>query len=91
MQTIDRSYGFMIELFQHNIELHMCHHFFFTQIPHYHLIDATKAIKKTLGKYYNFDNRHWLIALSKYARDCDYLIPQNDGSMRFHSYFNKYQ
>ncbi|VDM24401.1 unnamed protein product [Toxocara canis] len=40
-QTIDRTFGFG----------HVAHHFFFTRIPHYHLMEATEAIKAVLEPY----------------------------------------
>jgi len=52
LSTMDRSYGRVIDHLHHNIGTHMIHHLFFTKIPHYHLIDATEALKPVLGEHY---------------------------------------
>lgn len=50
LTTIDRDYGWFNNI-HHDIGTHVIHHIF-PQIPHYHLIEATKAAKLVLGKYY---------------------------------------
>ncbi|GAV66603.1 FA_desaturase domain-containing protein/DUF3474 domain-containing protein [Cephalotus follicularis] len=50
LTTIDRDYGWINKI-QHDIGTHVVHHLF-PQIPHYHLVEATKAAKPVLGKYY---------------------------------------
>ncbi|CAI0392475.1 unnamed protein product [Linum tenue] len=50
LTTVDRDYG-IINNIHHDIGTHVIHHLF-PQIPHYHLIEATKAAKPVLGKYY---------------------------------------
>ncbi|KAL8089519.1 hypothetical protein AgCh_039116 [Apium graveolens] len=50
LTTIDRDYGWINNI-HHDIGTHVIHHLF-PQIPHYHLIEATRAAKSVLGKYY---------------------------------------
>lgn len=50
LTTLDRDYG-VINNIHHDIGTHVIHHLF-PQIPHYHLVEATKAAKPVLGKYY---------------------------------------
>ncbi|KAJ0987667.1 hypothetical protein J5N97_006023 [Dioscorea zingiberensis] len=50
LTTLDRDYGWMNNI-HHDIGTHVIHHIF-PQIPHYNLIEATKAAKPVLGKYY---------------------------------------
>ncbi|XP_034689257.1 acyl-lipid omega-3 desaturase (cytochrome b5), endoplasmic reticulum-like [Vitis riparia] len=50
LTTVDRDYGWFNNI-HHDIGTHVIHHLF-PQIPHYHLIEATKAARPVLGKYY---------------------------------------
>uniref|UniRef100_A0A6N2KVX3 Fatty acid desaturase domain-containing protein n=1 Tax=Salix viminalis TaxID=40686 RepID=A0A6N2KVX3_SALVM len=50
LTTLDRDYGWINNI-HHDIGTHIIHHLF-PQIPHYHLIEATEAVKPVLGKYY---------------------------------------
>lgn len=55
LTTVDRDYGIFNSI-HHNIETHVVHHLF-PQIPHYNLVEATKAAKPVLGKYYREPER----------------------------------
>ncbi|XP_009402231.2 fatty acid desaturase DES3 [Musa acuminata AAA Group] len=50
LTTMDRDYGWINNI-HHDIGTHVVHHLF-PQIPHYNLVEATKAAKPVLGKYY---------------------------------------
>ncbi|KAH7427485.1 hypothetical protein KP509_10G046300 [Ceratopteris richardii] len=50
LSTVDRDLGAVNGL-MHSIGTHVVHHLF-PQIPHYHLVEATKAIEPILGNYY---------------------------------------
>ncbi|KAL3530892.1 hypothetical protein ACH5RR_010214 [Cinchona calisaya] len=50
LTTVDRDYGWFNNV-HHDIGTHVIHHLF-PHIPHYHLVEATKAAKPVLGKYY---------------------------------------
>lgn len=50
LSTIDRDYGVFNKI-HHDIGTHVVHHLF-PQIPHYHLCEATEAVKPVLGEFY---------------------------------------
>ncbi|KAG0578484.1 hypothetical protein KC19_4G026300 [Ceratodon purpureus] len=55
LSTIDRDYGLFNKV-HHDIGTHVVHHLF-PAIPHYHLCEATEAVKPLLGKYYREPER----------------------------------
>jgi omega-6 fatty acid desaturase (delta-12 desaturase) len=74
LATVDRDYGWFLNTVQHNIQdTHVAHHLF-SQIPHYHAKEATKAIKEVLGEYYVKDERPLLTAIWE-AQACRYVSP----------------
>jgi len=79
MSTVDRDYG-IVEDVHHNIGSHMVHHLFF-KIPHYHLKDATAAIKPILGCYYKQSEESILLAMFRLWKECRFV--PNEGKVRF--------
>ncbi|RDX60746.1 Omega-3 fatty acid desaturase, endoplasmic reticulum, partial [Mucuna pruriens] len=55
LTTVDRDYGWINNI-HHDIGTHVIHHLF-PQIPHYHLVEATKAAKAVIGEYYREPER----------------------------------
>ena len=47
-------------------------------MPHYHAMEATKAIKPILGEYYQFDETPFLKAMWRKARECIYVEPDTE-------------
>jgi len=77
LATIDRDYGILNHLFHHITDSHVCHHLFST-MPHYNAIEATKHLKKVLGKYYLHDDTPILNALWTSWGSCHYVADQGD-------------
>jgi len=76
--TIDRSYGRLLNhMFHHLPDSHVAHHFF-PMIPHYHAVEATKHVKKVLGKYYFLDNTPIWTALLQTTRECKLVEDNGD-------------
>lgn len=50
LATVDRDYGWLARV-HHHIGTHVVHHLF-PAIPHYHLREATRAIRPLLGSHY---------------------------------------
>mmetsp|Transcript_1578 Transcript_1578/g.1951 ORF Transcript_1578/g.1951 Transcript_1578/m.1951 type:complete len:389 (+) Transcript_1578:74-1240(+) len=70
--TIDREYG-IFDWFHHDIgSTHVCHHIF-SKIPHYHAHEATRALKKKLGKLYNHNGDYWVKSMWQVAKTCHYV------------------
>jgi len=87
-QTIDRHYGLGIDSALHHItDGHVAHHFFFTKIPHYHLMEATKAIRSVMGDYPGVYKRrscyHFLFEFLRLNTKLDYLKKREPGLLKY--------
>uniref|UniRef100_A0A7E4VSV9 FA_desaturase domain-containing protein n=1 Tax=Panagrellus redivivus TaxID=6233 RepID=A0A7E4VSV9_PANRE len=87
-QTIDRVYGFGMDSALHHItDGHVAHHFFFTKIPHYHLLEATEAIKKVLapyqGAYKIKSNYDHLFEFCRLNLKLSYLLGRGTGVLKY--------
>ncbi|XP_068647533.1 delta(12)-fatty-acid desaturase FAD2-like [Aristolochia californica] len=78
LATVDRDYGILNKVFHHITDTHVAHHLFST-MPHYHAMEATKAIKPILGEYYHRDGTPVYKAMWREARECVY-VEADDGS-----------
>ena len=74
LATVDRDYGILNKVFHNITDTHVAHHLFST-MPHYHAMEATKAIKPILGEYYRFDETPFVKAMWREARECIYVEP----------------
>lgn len=71
LSSIDRDYG-LFNPIHHNIGTHVVHHIFLS-IPHYHLLEATEAVKPVLGEHYRFSNEPIWRALWRGYRSCFFV------------------
>jgi omega-6 fatty acid desaturase (delta-12 desaturase) len=56
LSTVDRSFGWLMDHTLHHIsDTHVVHHLF-SQMPFYHAVEATRHVKRALGKYYLRDD-----------------------------------
>lgn len=77
LSTIDRNYGILDTVYYQATNTHVVHHLF-TTIPHYHALEATKAIKPILGEYYRYDGTIFYKALWNAIKECVY-VEQDEG------------
>ncbi|KAH7843362.1 hypothetical protein Vadar_015715 [Vaccinium darrowii] len=78
LSTVDRDYGILNKVFHNITDTHVAHHLFST-MPHYHAMEATKAIRPILGDYYQYDGTPLLKAIWREAKECVYVEPDNGG------------
>ncbi|HEY9647650.1 MAG TPA: fatty acid desaturase [Chroococcidiopsis sp.] len=71
LSTIDQDYGF-INPIHHNIGTHVAHHIFLS-IPHYHLLEATEAIKPVLGEHYRVSRQPIWKSLWHACKNCYFV------------------
>ncbi|KAK9048799.1 hypothetical protein SSX86_032235 [Deinandra increscens subsp. villosa] len=74
LSTVDRDYGVFNSIFHHATNAHVVHHLI-SSIPHYHTVEATKAIKPILGDYYKYDDTPILKAFWRETKECIYVEP----------------
>lgn len=74
LATCDRDYGILNKVFHNITDTHVAHHLFST-MPHYHAMEATKAIKPILKEYYQFDGTPFYKAMWREAKECVYVEP----------------
>ncbi|XP_073283626.1 delta(12)-fatty-acid desaturase FAD2-like [Primulina huaijiensis] len=72
LATMDRDYGILNNVFHNITDTHVAHHLFST-MPHYHAMEATKAIKPILDNYYQFDGTPIFKAMWREAKECIYV------------------
>jgi len=73
LSTIDRKYPDIINHLHHDIgSTHIVHHINY-RIPHYVAVNATKDVKKLLGKYYLYDDTPIYKALFSASKYCIYV------------------
>ncbi|KAL4566316.1 hypothetical protein LXL04_030430 [Taraxacum kok-saghyz] len=77
LSTVDRDYGILNRVGHNIANTHVTHHLF-PRIPHYHAVEATKAIKPILKDYYRFDETPVLKALYREAKECIYVESDDD-------------
>ncbi|KAG6596236.1 Omega-6 fatty acid desaturase, endoplasmic reticulum isozyme 2, partial [Cucurbita argyrosperma subsp. sororia] len=81
LATVDRDYGILNKVFHNITDTHVAHHLVST-MPHYHAMEATKAIKPILGQYYHFDGTPVVKAMWREAKECIYVEPDEDEKNR---------
>jgi omega-6 fatty acid desaturase (delta-12 desaturase) len=81
LATVDRDYGILNKVFHNITDTHVVHHMFST-MPHYHAMEATKAVKPILGEYYHFDGTPILNALWREAKECLYVEPDEGSEIK---------
>ncbi|KAL7113324.1 hypothetical protein ACP275_04G054700 [Erythranthe tilingii] len=90
LATVDRDYGVLNKVFHNITDTHVAHHLFST-MPHYHAMEATKAIKPILGKYYQFDGTPFYKAMWREAKECLYVDPDESSQEKgVYWYKNKF-
>ncbi|KAI3730298.1 hypothetical protein L1987_61467 [Smallanthus sonchifolius] len=78
LSTVDRDYGILNNIFHNVTDAHVVHHLI-TTIPHYHILEATKAMKPILGDYYKYDDTPILKAFWRETKECIY-VEQDEGA-----------
>ncbi|CAH1454252.1 unnamed protein product [Lactuca virosa] len=72
--TMDRDYGVLNKVFHNVTDTHVVHHLF-SYIPHYHAMEATKAIRPIVGEFYQKDSTPFFMALWRESKNCLFIEP----------------
>lgn len=72
LSTVDRDYGILNKVFHNITDTHVVHHLF-SNMPHYHAMEATEAIRPVLGEYYRFDGTPIVKAVWREVKECVYV------------------
>ncbi|CAN6305339.1 unnamed protein product [Urochloa humidicola] len=72
LATMDRDYGILNRVLHNVTDTHVLHHIF-PNMPHYHAMEATKAMRPVLGEYYRRDSTPILKATFHEAKECIYV------------------
>ncbi|KAJ0780122.1 putative oxidoreductase [Helianthus annuus] len=75
--TVDRDYGVLNKVFHNITDTHVLHHLF-SYIPHYHAMEATKAIRPILGEFYQSDSTPFFVALWRESKNCLFIEPDDE-------------
>ncbi|EMS45906.1 Omega-6 fatty acid desaturase, endoplasmic reticulum isozyme 2 [Triticum urartu] len=84
LATMDRDYGILNRVFHNITDTHILHHLF-SNIPHYHAMEATKAIKPILGEYYQIDRTPLAKATWREAKECLYIVREDSKGIFWYS------
>ncbi|KAF4370706.1 hypothetical protein F8388_025085 [Cannabis sativa] len=87
LATVDRDYGLLNKVFHNITDTHVAHHLFST-MPHYHAMEATKAIKPILGEYYQFDGTPVYKAMWRETKECVF-VEADEGEGKGVFWYNK--
>ncbi|KAK9055451.1 hypothetical protein SSX86_026534 [Deinandra increscens subsp. villosa] len=89
--TVDRDYGVLNKVFHNITDTHVLHHLF-SYIPHYHAMEATKAIMPVLGDFYQSDSTPFWVALWRESKTCMFIEPDESDEKNKGIYWfsNKY-
>ncbi|KAK9059913.1 hypothetical protein SSX86_020617 [Deinandra increscens subsp. villosa] len=74
LSTVDRDYGVFNTIFHDVTCAHVVHHLI-PNMPHYHIVEATKAVKPILGDYYKYDDTPILKAFLRETKECIFVEP----------------
>nr|WQH19954.1 delta12 fatty acid desaturase [Bemisia tabaci] len=75
MSTVNRDFGWWNYFSHHITDGHVAHHLVPT-MPHYHVMEATEAIKPILGEYYLLDRTPVWRALYRETKECLFVAPE---------------